>query len=265
MPEGHVIHRAARRLASVLVGRELADVQARGRDLVEARAAERLRGDTVTEVVPLGKNLLIHFASGWSIYSHLKMDGVWHLYRSGERWRKSRRAMWLVLDTGEWQAVNFNGVDLELHRTDELMRDSRITMLGPDVLDPAFDEQEYLARMRGRGNHRELGDALMRQNIICGIGNIYKAESCFLALADPWRAVATYSDDELLEIRRIATRIMVDGVLDQRVVTFHGPGPAGQWVYGRHRQPCRRCGQRVRMREQGADQRVTWWCAHCQT
>jgi endonuclease-8 len=264
MPEGHVIHRAARRLRSVLVGNELVAVEARGPDLVVARTAERLRGDTVTEVVPLGKNLLIHFASGWSIYSHLKMDGAWHLYRTGEQWRKSRRAMWLMLDTGEWQAVNFNGAELELHRTDELLRSRRITDIGPDVLDPGFDDAEYLRRMRTRGNDRELGDALMRQNLVSGIGNIYKAETCFLGLADPWRKVSTFTDEELLELRRIATRIMVEGVLDHRAITYHGPGPVGRWVYGRHGEPCRRCGQKVLMAPQGSDQRITWWCARCQ-
>lgn len=263
MPEGHTIHRAARRLASVLRDRPLERVVARGPHLVAAKAEQRLLGATVTDVEARGKHLLVHTDAGWSIHSHLRMDGVWHLYRRGERWRKSRRRAWLVLGSGDWDAVNFDGPILELHPTEELLRSRVLTELGPDVLVAPFDDAEYVRRMRRDGD-RELGDAIMDQRVIAGIGNIYKAESLFLAGANPWRRLREVPDEQLLAIREVATRIMHDGVLDARTITFKGPGPPGQWAYGRAGKACRRCGTAIEARKQGENQRTTYWCPVCQ-
>lgn len=263
MPEGHTIHRAARRLASVLKDRRLERVVARGTHLVAAKAEQRLLGATVTDVEARGKHLLVHTDAGYSIHSHLRMDGVWHLYRRGERWRKSRRRAWLVLGSGEWDAVNFDGPILELHPTDELLRSRVLTELGPDVLIDPFDDAEYLRRMRRDGD-RELGDAIMDQRNVAGIGNIYKAESLFLAGANPWRRLREVPDEQLLAIREVATRIMHDGILDARAITFTGPGPPGQWAYGRAGKACRRCRTAIEARKQGENQRTTYWCPVCQ-
>ncbi|MCW2928159.1 MAG: DNA-(apurinic or apyrimidinic site) lyase [Thermoleophilia bacterium] len=263
MPEGHTIHRAARRIRSVLGDKRLDRVEARGVHLVEAKARQRLLGDTVTTVEARGKHLLIHTAGGWSIHSHLRMDGVWHLYRKGEPWKRPRRRAWLVLGAGEWDAVNFDGPILELHRTEDLARDRELLELGPDILVEPFDDAEYLRRMR-RNGQREIGDAVMRQFIVAGIGNIYKSESLFMAGISPWRRVSTLTDDKLLEIRQIASRIMYDGVLDARAITYRGPGPEGRWAYSRVGQPCRTCATRIETRKQGEDQRSTFWCPRCQ-
>ncbi|MCB0877731.1 MAG: Fpg/Nei family DNA glycosylase [Thermoleophilia bacterium] len=264
MPEGHTIHRAARRLRSVLQDRPLERVDARGAHLVEAGASELLRGAVVTGVEARGKHLLVHVDRGVTIHSHLRMDGVWHLYRAGERWRKARRRAWLVLGSGGWDAVNFDGPILQLHRTDELDLVPSLAQLGPDVLVEPFDDAEYLRRMRLDGE-RELGDAIMDQRLVAGIGNIYKAESLFLARVDPWRRVNDVSDDELVRIRETATRIMHDGVLDARAITYRGPGPEGKWAYGRAGRPCRRCGGPIEARAQGEHQRTTSWCPRCQS
>ncbi|MCW2956620.1 MAG: DNA-(apurinic or apyrimidinic site) lyase [Thermoleophilia bacterium] len=263
MPEGHTIHRAARRLRSVLVGNRLDRVVARGPDLVAAKAEQRLRGAIVTDVEARGKHLLIHTDAGWSIHSHLRMDGAWHLYRAGERWRKARYRAWLQLGSGDWDAVNFDGPILEIARTEELLRDRRLTELGPDILVEPFDDADYLRRMRRLGS-TEVGEAVMQQRAVAGIGNIYKSESLYLAGIDPWRRNRDLGDEELLRIREIATRIMKDGVLDSRAITYPGP-PAGRWVYDRGGQPCRRCSTRIMSRPQGADQRITWWCPTCQS
>jgi endonuclease VIII len=264
MPEGHTIHRAARRLRSVLQDNELQRVQARGAHLVESRAEERLLGTTVTDVQARGKHLLVHVDAGWTVHSHLRMDGIWHLYRRGERWRRNRRRAWLVLGAGDWDAVNFDGPILQLHRTADLERIPALAQLGPDVLATDFDEDEYLRRMRRDDPAREIGDAIMDQRLVCGIGNIYKSESLFLAGVDPWRRLDALDDDELRRIREVATRIMLDGVLDARAITYRGPGPPGRWAYGRGGQPCRRCMSPIRSAAQGADQRTTFWCADCQ-
>lgn len=264
MPEGHTIHRAARRLASVLTGNQLERVEVRGAHLTEARAAEHLRGATVTSVEARGKHLLIHTDTGWSVHSHLRMDGVWHLYRHGERWRKSRTRAWLVLGAGDWDAVEFDGPILTLQRTEDLAHDRSLTDLGPDILVEPFDDAHYVSRMRG-SSELEIGEAVMRQQLVAGIGNIYKNESLFLAQIDPWRRVSDLRDEELVRIRETATRIMHDGVLDARAITFKGPGRPGRWAYDRFGLPCRRCRTPIDRRKQGADQRSTYWCSTCQT
>lgn len=263
MPEGHTIHRAARRIGSVLRGQEIERVEARGPGLVEARAAERLRGDVVRDVEARGKHLMIHTEGGYTIHSHLRMDGAWHLYRAGERWRKSRTRAWLALGAGEWDAVNFDGPILELVHTADLDKVRGLAELGPDLLIEPFDDAEYLRRMR-RANEREIGDALLQQWIVAGIGNIYKSESLFMTLNDPWQLVREFSDEELVRIREKATTIMTEGITNSRAVTFHGPGRPGRWVYRRAGEACRRCATRILAREQGADRRVTYWCPKCQ-
>lgn len=263
MPEGHTIHRAARRLRSVLAGNRLDRVDARGAQLVEARAAQRLQGAVVTAVEARGKHLLIHTDTGWSVRSHLRMDGAWHLYRRGEKWSKSRRRAWLVLGAGAWEAVNFDGPILQIQRTDDMLRNPVLTELGPDVLVEPFDDAEYLRRMR-RAAGREIGDAVMDQRTIAGIGNIYKSESLFLTKVDPWVRVRDLSDGELVAIREVATRIMQDGVLDARAITYKGPGAPGRWAYGRSGEACRVCGTELLSRKQGINQRTTTWCLSCQ-
>jgi len=263
MPEGHSIHRAARRIRAAIGGAVMERVEARGPDLVEVKAEQRLAGSTLVETEAQGKHLLLHFSSGCSVHSHLRMDGAWHVYREGERWKKGSRRAWLVLGGGGWLAVNFDGPILELHPTEELRRDSRLLRLGPDILGDAFNDDEYLRRLR-RNHHLEIGEAVMRQDIVAGIGNIYKNESLFLSGTSPWRRIAELDDDELLAIRTTATRIMTDGILDSRTITYTGPGRPGQWVYGREAKPCRRCGRELSSCKQGVDQRITWWCASCQ-
>jgi len=247
----------------VLRGKRLDRVEARGAHLVAAKAVQRLRGTTVVDVEARGKHLLVHTDAGWSIHSHLRMDGAWHLYRRGERWNKSRRRAWIVLGAGDWDAVNFDGPILELHRTEDLLRSPVLTELGPDILVEPFDDRDFLRRMR-RNDEREIGDAVMQQRIVAGIGNIYKAESLFMTGIDPWRRVAKLSDEELVRIREQATKIMQDGVLDARAITYAGPGVPGRWAYGRFGEPCRRCATAIRREPQGQDQRSTYWCPTCQ-
>jgi endonuclease-8 len=264
MPEGHVLHRAARSINAAIKGKVMERVSARNPSLAQAGASRRLTGAVMTGADARGKTLLLNFDNGYSIYSHLKMDGAWHTVRTGERWRTPGASVWLVLDSGEWQALNINGPNLELHVTEQILRDKRIASLGPDVLVEPFDDEEYLRRMRTE-EWRELGDAIMQQRLVAGIGNIYKAESLFMAGLSPWRRVADTSDEELIELRRIASKIMLDGVLDPRAITYRGSGPVGRWAYSRGGEPCRRCSTPIESRLQGTDQRITWWCPVCQS
>ena len=145
--------------------------------------------------------------------------------------------------------------------------------LGPDLLDPAIAPGPALHAALGRITpRREVGEALLDQRIVCGIGNVYKSEALFLAGVDPWRPVGSVSAAEAESIGRVATTLLRKGTLARGPISTYDPpgwlpshGPSGlNWVYGRHRRPCRRCGTSVRARGQGDTHRTTYWCPSCQ-
>jgi endonuclease-8 len=148
--------------------------------------------------------------------------------------------------------------------------DNRLTALGPDILAPELDEAEFLRRLRSDDQTRGIGDALLDQRIIAGIGNIWKCEGCYMASVDPWRTVGDVSDDHVLAIVRAARPLMQLSVEQGRPVTWKPEIPArgGQnrhWVYNRDGRPCRNCDTIVQARPQGDDNRTTFWCPACQT
>jgi endonuclease-8 len=251
MAEGDTILRAARRLRPALVGRQV-HVRApnpRGR----AAGVERLDGLTVRDVATLGKNLIFRFDE-LALHSHLGMNGSWHVYRAGERWRKPARSAWLVLaveDGGE--AVQFGGPTLRVLPAERLHRDSVLARLGPDLLAPEFDPAESVGLLRG--GDRELGEALLDQSLVAGIGNIFKSESCFAARADPWRAVRELEDEEIERVLRTARELMLAAV---------ETGRHPHNVYRRANWPCLRCGTPIASRGQGDANRTTYWCPNCQ-
>jgi endonuclease-8 len=256
MPEGDTIHRAARRIDAALVGRPLVAVETPQPRHAFDRWPERLGDRQVRAVDAHGKHLLIRFEGDLTLHSHLRMSGAWGIYRRGERWHRSPRRAWLVLRTADHEVVEFDGPVLEL-RTDSRTRlDRRLAALGPDVLAPDFDEHAALARLRADERTRGLGDALLDQRSVSGIGNLWKSEGCFLAGIDPWRALAELEDDELLAVIREIRPLMrasADGRRDDE-----------RWVFERTGRACRRCGTRIRARGQGDDNRTTYWCPRCQ-
>lgn len=263
MPEGHILHHAARRIGSVLTGRTIERVEARGPHLRVARAEERLTGAQVTGVEARGKHLLIYTDRDITVHSHLRMDGAWHLYRVGEPWRKPTRRAWIAIESNGWVAVNFDGPILDLIAPGDLATHASLARLGPDILVQPFPDHRYLTNMRSV-SHEEIGVAVMLQQVVSGIGNIYKCESLFMSGISPWDRVRDLPDSQLLALRATASRIMADGVLDQRAITYRGPGAPGKWVYGRTGRPCRRCGRPIRTADQGPEPRITWWCETCQ-
>ena len=271
MPEGDTIHSAARRVGAALVGYEIVSIetpQARHR---MDRWPARLAGRAVRSVDAHGKHLFVRFEGDLTLHSHLKMGGTWGVYRRGERWRRSPRRTWLVIRTDEHEVVQFEGPVLELMTDGRTRSDQRLAALGPDVLASDWDERAYLRRLREDDQTRGIGDALLDQRNLAGFGNIWKAEACFLARVDPWRRVADVSDDEAIEITRLARPLMELSVQRGGRVTTWEPERAPRsarewrtWVYGRHGRPCRRCRTRVRARGQGDDNRTTYWCPECQ-
>ncbi len=257
MPEGDTIAYAARRIRPVLEGRvpdEIRTPQARHR---MDRWPERLHGRAVSEVRTHGKHLFLRFEGDLTLHSHLRMTGSWGVYPPGRRWRRSPRRAWLVLRGGETEVVQFDGPVLELLTESRTRFDRRLAALGPDILAAEFDFDRCLARLRGDDPTRDIGDALLDQRNLAGIGNLWKSESCFDAAIDPWRALGEVSDDEVRAIIEAARPRM------QRSAQT-GDQTSDRRVFRRHGEACGRCRTTIRARGQGDDNRTTFWCPGCQ-
>lgn len=251
MAEGDTILRAARRIDAALGGARL-DVSApnpRGR----AAGIERLDRLTLRRVEARGKHLLLDFGD-LSLHSHLGMSGGWHIYGVGERWRKPHRSAWAVLRGEGSEAVQFGGPTLRVLTTSALRRDPTLSRLGPDVLAPDFDA-ETVARSLRADPRRALGDALLDQTLVAGIGNIFKSEACFVARVNPWQPVGELADEQLRRVAQAAHELMSEAV-------EHGRGE--RTVYKRGGRPCPACGTPIRCRGQGDANRTTYWCPACQ-
>jgi endonuclease-8 len=257
MPEGDTIHHAARRIRGALLDRPIVAIETPQPRHAMDRWPERLRGRAVRAVDAHGKHLFLRFEGGLTLHSHLRMGGAWGVYERGRRWRRSPRRAWLVIRTRAHEVVQFDGPVLELMTDSRTRFDRLLAGLGPDVLAEAFDGAAFLRRLREDDPTRGIGDALLDQRNLAGIGNLWKAEACFLAGVSPWRPVAEVPDELALAI--------VDGVRGpMRESAEGGFAQRDPWVYGRAGRPCRRCGTPIRARGQGDDNRTTFWCPRCQ-
>jgi endonuclease-8 len=255
VPEGDTIHRAAARLAEALGGQRLRDTDAPNPRSGLGDRVGALRGRILERAEPRGKHLLLHFDDGLVLHSHLGTNGSWQVYERRARWRRPRGAAWLVLSTASRDAVQFGGSTLELLAESDLARHPRLSALGPDVLDSDFSPRLAAAALREAGPDRELGDALLDQRLVSGIGNVYKSEGCFAAGLDPWRRVGELGDEELVSVLSETAALMRAGLEGRR---------PGRRVYRRAKLPCLRCGAPLRARGQGDANRTTYWCGRCQ-
>ncbi|MGD3111982.1 Fpg/Nei family DNA glycosylase [Streptomyces sp. YGL11-2] len=259
MPEGDTVWRLARRLQEALAGSRLTRCDLR----VPRLATVDLTGREVLEVVPRGKHLLTRFEGGLTLHSHLRMDGAWKIYAPDERWRGGpAHQIRAVLGTAAHTAVGYRLPVLDLLRTAD---ESRVTgHLGPDLLGPDWDPAEALRRLLAAPG-RPLGEALLDQRTLAGIGNVYKSELCFLLRASPWLPVGDLADPE--RAPALAKKLLEANKQRPARVTTASPRPDRRlWVYGRAGRPCLRCGTPVRTAEQGRtpEERVTYWCPTCQ-
>jgi endonuclease-8 len=258
MPEGDTIHHAARRIRTVLQDSVPERILTPHPRHQADRWPERLAGRAVRAVDAHGKHLFVRFDGDLTLHSHLRMTGAWGVHREGARWKRARHRAWLVMGFGGWDVVQFDGPVLELMRESRTRFDRRLAALGQDVIGASFDEQAFLRRLRAEHPQRAIGDALLDQRIIAGIGNVWKSEACFAAETNPWRALGRVSDKEALAIVRFARERMGESA--------DGDGlrarPAA--VYRRAGLPCKRCGTPIRQHGQGDDNRLTYWCPGCQ-
>jgi endonuclease-8 len=256
MQEGDTIHYAANRMRPILAGRVPAIATPHPR-FARDRWPERLAGRAVEAVDAHGKHLFVRFEGERVVHSHLRMTGAWATYREGQRWRRSPRRAWLVLRAAGHEVVQFDGPVLELLTASRARFDQRLAGLGPDVLAPELDEARFLRRLREDDPTRPIGDALLDQRTIAGIGNLWKAEACFDAAIDPWRPTGEVSDAEALAIVHAARPRMQESANS-------GHQTREPSVYRRVDMPCPRCGTPILSRGQGDDNRMTYWCPGCQ-
>jgi endonuclease-8 len=257
VPEGDTIHAAARRVGAALVGKEIVSLETPQPRHAMDRWPERLAGRPVRSVDAHGKHLFMRFEGDLTLHSHLRMGGMWGVYEKGRRWSRSPRRAWLVIRTPEHEVVEFDGPVLELMTESRTRFDLRLAALGPDILAEALDEERFLTRLREDDPTRGIGDALLDQRNIAGIGNVWKSEGCFDAAVDPWRPLADVSDGEVLATVRATRSLMQDSV-------SRGGHMRGLQVYDRAGRPCPRCKTRLQARGQGDDNRTTYWCPACQ-
>jgi endonuclease-8 len=245
MPEGDAVHRAALQL-QVLAGQRV-EVETPHPRAAAKGLADRLGGRRLESVEAVGKNVLLRFEGGLVLRSHLRMNGRWRVEPRGAR--RSGRP-WLVLRGDEHEAVLWNGPVLELARDAR-----RIAQLGPDILSLPPDFDAMLGRLRAERQERAVGDALLDQRLVAGIGNMWKAETLWRSRVSPWRALADVSDEDLRETLAVAHRLM-QGRLDGARPLHH--------VYRRMGRACRRCGAVIRSYPQGENARMAYWCPGCQ-
>ena len=277
MPEGDTIYRAARALQRAIAGKVVTGFETGLAKLARVNDDAPLTGRVVDKVESRGKWLLIYFSGDLILATHMLMSGSWHLYRTGERWQMGRSRMRAVIRTADWEVVAFNVPVMEFH-THRTLERSPVSKLGMDILSAGFTLAEGVSRLnRYREQHpeAEIGVALLDQQVLAGLGNIYKSEVAFAAGVNPFRPMRTISLKEIERIVDYAHRYMKANVAEGKgsgIVTYSGSRSTTHamdrgerlWAYGRQGKECRRCGATVMMKKQGPQLRSSYWCPACQ-
>jgi endonuclease-8 len=272
VPEGDTIFRAAATLHRALAGSTVTRFDSAFPALNRIHDDHPVTGRTIESVTSRGKHLLMTFSGDLVLRTHMRLNGSWHIYRPGERWRRPAREMRILVETARFVAVAFSVPIAEWLTSHSLARHAELTALGPDLLSSGFNPAEVLRRMRAHGADA-IADVLLNQRILAGIGNVFKSEVLFLTGFDPFRTVATLSDDDLMRIIDEGVAQLRANVLGRdrtlspaagRRTTRSLDPRASLWVYGRAGLPCRRCGTPIQSRKTGLDARLTFWCPRCQ-
>jgi endonuclease-8 len=272
MPEGDTVFLAGKRLHDALAGKELTRGELRHPRWIE----HDLTGRTVLEVATVGKHLFTRFDDGTSLHSHFRMDGTWHLYRPGRPWRGADHQIRAILGVADRVAVGFRLHDLDLLSTDR--EDTWVGHLGPDLLAEDWgpdDAAEVERRLRAEPD-REIGAALLDQRVACGVGNLYKAEICFLVGISPWTRVGDLGDRQIADVVAWSRKLLLRNAWRPEQSTTGDLGEGAQhWVFERGGRACRRCRDVVRTGGQSETQhadrgsseredRIAYFCPTCQ-
>jgi len=264
MPEGDTIHNAARRLRDALVGHRITRFELR-RDPHGVRSPAA--GTEITSVDAEGKHLLVEFADGAVLHTHMRMTGAWHVYAPGARWRRpAHRARVIVEIESGVTAVCFDAPTVELRRgaTARPPRPTRATRslaaLGPDLCTADADLAVVLSNVDACPPDRAIGDVLLDQRVAAGIGNVFKSEICWTVRVDPTTPLRALDADARRALYETAHRLLLDATRTGRRATYRGELA----VYGKARRPCPRCRTPIRRAATGDPPRVSYWCPTCQ-
>ena len=259
MPEGDTIHRAATRLKAVLDGQVV--------ELVTSRwlgpPADTLRGRQIKDVQARGKHLLILFDDDRVLHSHMGMTGSWHIYRPGEPWQKPAQRAAICLQCATVCVVCFTPKLLELLTAAGLRRHDYLHRLGPDLLAGPPSDEQVLARFR-QCNNLPIGEAVMNQTVVSGIGNVYKSEVLFSLRLHPLVLVSDLSDEQILALTAKSRELMAQNLSGRPRTTRHALDGGRFYTYGRSGKPCYRCGTAIELIRQGDLGRTTYFCPRCQ-
>jgi len=259
VPEGDTLHRVAIQISSQICGKQILAARANA----ELTRAPELAGHRLQSAEARGKHLLLTVDNGITVHSHLGMTGSWHIYPRGERWRKPPQRAALALRFDSHDLVCFSPKLIKLETGAEIRRNSMLNRLGPDLLADSFDEVAALMRLRRR-SQLPVGEALMNQQLVAGIGNVYKSEILFMNRLNPFRPVADLDDAILLKCLHSSRRYMrrnLEGLRRKFRGTTHGDR---LWVYRRRGLGCLECATPIEMRRQGEAARSTYYCPTCQ-
>jgi len=261
MPEGDSLYRFAAKLRTALDGKEVLAAVSHGPGPVPQ--VKRIAGATCTGVRSQGKNVIISFDNGLALRGHLRMYGTWHIYRPGEPWERPEREARLALTVHDAVVVNFSAPVIELIEERALAQYAPISGLGPDLLDDTFDADEAFRRYRAPEHaNRTLGDAIMDQKLMAGVGNIWKHETLFRCGLNPWLQVREIDDEQLRAMITMASELLRASVGKSNALNLSRR--PSMFAYMRAGHPCRRCFTRLKSAPQGIDIRQTAWCPKCQ-
>lgn len=266
MPEGDTIARAAAAMQRALAGRVVTAFSTGLAPLARVNDDTPIAGRTVDRCRSVGKHLLIEFSGGLLLRTHMRMSGSWHLYRPGERWRRPVRNARIQIETDEWVAVAFDMPVAEFVREADLHRHRPLATLGPDLADPSFDLAEATRRVAASGD-RPIGDVLLDQRVVAGIGNVLRSETLFVAGVHPETPAARLDAETSARLIAVAAQLLQrnarPGYAMRNTTGWRAPGQA-LWVYQRTGKPCRRCGTAVVSAARGLEARRVYWCPSCQ-
>jgi endonuclease-8 len=274
VPEGDTIFRAARTLKAALAGRTVTRFETVLPYLARVHHDTPITGRVIEDVVSHGKWIEMRLSGDLILLTHMLMSGSWHIYRPGEKWARRHDDMRIVIGADSFEAVAFKVPVAEFHTAASLLRRSGFNRLGNDLLAKEFDEKEAAEQLRARSD-LEVGEALLDQSLLAGIGNVFKSEIAFVCGVNPFRPISSLSEEEiscLVSTARNLLKANVSANSSNRIVTYTGfRRTTGRqntserlWVYQRNGEPCRKCDAPIRSRKQGPAARVTFWCPNCQ-
>ena len=274
MPEGDTIFRAARSMHRVLSGHAVTRFETAYAHLDRVNVDTPIVGRTIERIESAGKHHLIVFSGDLILRTHMRMHGSWHLYRHGEKWRRSPHSVRVRIDTSDWVALAFNVPVAEFVTPKALATTDPVAKLGPDLLGREFDRAEAVRRL-GASGQQPIAMALLDQRLVAGIGNVYKSEVLFLCGVNPFTASAAVSKETLEGMLDVARGLLKSNVVDgtsEQIQTYRNLRRTSRsmdpsqnlWVYGRSGKPCRKCGTLIETKKMGVEARSTYWCPHCQ-